>query len=158
MFDQVAHALGQRRDIFVGDQRRDLDEFPVARHLAGLDEARRIFLGQPLHYHDDRRVRVGLPALHRGQQLSVRLVAVGLAVGVFDLQRVVDDDGALPPFGHVAGTEAGDLATQRDGVDTASLLPVDDNIPALLRLGVIGNAERPERLILVRLDNLPRRL
>ena len=93
--DQLAVLLGQPLDVLVVDQGRDVDELPFLRHLAGLDEAGRVFLGQPLHDHDDRRVRVGLPALHRRDQLAVRLGACRLAVGVLYFQWIIDDDAIL---------------------------------------------------------------
>lgn len=148
----------QLRDVLVRDQRRDLDELPVAGQLAGLDEARRVFLCEPLHDHDDRRVRIRLTALHGRQQFAVRLVSVRLAVRVLDLQWVVDDDRALPPFGHVASTEAGDLATEGYRVHAPGLLPIDEYVPALLRLRVVSDDKRPKRLVFAGCDDVARRL
>ena len=69
-----------------------------------------------------------------------------------------DREAPLPALGHVAGTEAGDLAAERDGIDAAGLLAVVDDVPALLRLGVVGDGQRPQLLKLLGLDDLAGRL
>ena len=102
----------------------------------------------------DRRVGVGPTAFHRGDQVTICLGTPRLAVGVADLERVIDDDGALPPFRHMTGAKAGDLAAERHRVDAAGLATIDLDVPALLTFRVRGDLQGPQLLELIRLDQL----